>query len=311
MTGVKLDEVPLEALLAELRERAGDVLPRVDLTAFTTQQLVSHFVSNLHVIPLSFYGEPDIRSLERVFDEEIKRDMESAAFIFFPEEDPTGPYYEVETQVFSEVFPPCQPLKFGASRVVSGGSSGVLVAPQVLATAHHVIPNEQYQRDARVIFGFHAHMIKGGKLRAHRDEVFRLADLRVRNVEDDWVLFDLDRVASAPTIRPIRREGTIETTRRVHLISHPRGMVTSCSPDAEVRENFEAKHFSATVDVLRGSSGGAVFDTIDHQIEGLLVSGNDDMTQKPLSCASWMVFSSFAKGERIVRITELAPYIPL
>lgn len=310
MTGMTLKDVPLETLLAELRERAGESLPKVDLMAFTTQQLVAHFISNLQFVPLSFYGVPDIRSIERVYDNETKRDMESAAFIFFQKNDPIGPYYEVETRVFSDEFPPCNKLPFGVSRLVTGGSSGVLLAPQLLATAHHVIPNEQYQTDARVIFGFHANMIQGDKLHVHRDDVFRLANVRKRNIEDDWVLFDLDRVATRPTIRSVRREGKIEDARRVHLISHPRGMVTSCSPDAQVRGNNEAKHFSATVDALRGSSGGAVFDAVDHQIEGLLVSGNLDETPTSLSCVKWKEFPSSAMGERIIRITEIAPYIP-
>lgn len=104
--------------------------------------------------------------------------------------------------------------------------------------------------------------------------------------------------------------GASSDERAVHIISHPRGMPAQYAPNARVGDNTAPGIFKADVDGLGGSSGAPIFDAQTHQIEGIYFKGLKDWDALAV-CSLLNQAAPQALGEDIVRITELAPYIPI
>jgi hypothetical protein len=176
--------------------------------------------------------------------------------------------------------PMCSTERYVNQRAGAFGS-GVLVARDVIATAAHCIdrkfPNEaEFLAKTRFVFGFALSTATHDPTTVSTDDVYSGVQVIARSPKGaplaDWALIRLNRPARGRRIASVRRSETkIGDGRAVHVIGYPNGLPLKVAGNARVTRNVTAEYFESNVDALAGSSGGPVFDSVTHEVEGIYV----------------------------------------
>jgi len=61
------------------------------------------------------------------------------------------------------------------------------------------------------------------------------------------------------------------------MLGYPRGMSQKVSENRRVVKNTDKSFFSTNLDCFHGNSGSPVFNSRNHQVEGLFVRGNGNV----------------------------------
>jgi hypothetical protein len=75
---------------------------------------------------------------------------------------------------------------------------------------------------------------------------------------------------------------------------------------AAVRDNTPSAFFVANLDTYGGNSGSPVFNSVTHEVEGILVRGEADFVQQGNCRVSLVCPSTGCRGEDVTRTTEFA-----
>ena len=191
--------------------------------------------------------------------------------------------------------------------------SGVLVGPDVIATAGHCITSPAKLAATRFVFGFR--MTNGSTARTQfpADDVYAGKKIIGRQLTadgTDWALVQLDRPVVGRTPVSFRTTGKIAATAKLFVIGHPCGLPQKFADGAEVRQNTNASYFSATLDTYGGNSGSPVFNSSNSKLEGLLVRGQTDFV-KVGNCHVSKVFPTTGPlGEDVTRATVWSAKVP-
>jgi hypothetical protein len=250
--------------------------------AFSSDQLIKEIRGRQKVV----YGEDDRYELYEVSDPAGRRDAEPVAALFEASairdlEDGTC---SLVLERYGERYQLCKGEPFWQQPVGAFGT-GFLVAPDLIATAGHNL--RVPLSETRVVFGFQMLESTSGTEPTARTtfaagQVYRAVEVIARNDEQDgigsgdWALLRLDRPATDRPVARIRRSGTIEHGALVHVIGHPRGLPIKYAGKAAVRQNDAPDRFVANLDAYGGNSGSPVYNTLTHEVEGILVSGAPD-----------------------------------
>ncbi|MAZ47976.1 MAG: peptidase [Halobacteriovoraceae bacterium] len=196
--------------------------------------------------------------------------------------------------------------------------SGFLVAPDLLVTAGHCIPNQARCDEVSWVFDY---KIKKDDNRADmmvpKSKIYKCAEVIEAKLEAsptglvDYALVKLDRVVDDREPLKYRTEGKIADGQEIFVIGHPSGLPTKVAGDAKVTSNSEANYFEANLDTFGGNSGSAVFNATTGIVEGILVRGAKDYVgDEVLGCAR--VFEApqeiegiSSLGESVSRITDI------
>jgi hypothetical protein len=118
--------------------------------------------------------------------------------------------------------------------------SGVLVAPDVIATAGHCI-KEKNLADIRFVFGYRMLDEDSPELVINNSDIHTGADVIAWQDDDttgaDWALIRLDRIVENHRIVRIRQSGTISDGQAVQIIGYPMGLPLKFAAGASVRDN--------------------------------------------------------------------------
>jgi hypothetical protein len=192
--------------------------------------------------------------------------------------------------------------------------SGVLVAPDIIATAAHCIKGEPIA-DIRFVFGYHMRDMDTPNLVINKSDIYQgvavIARQLDRNTGSDWALIRLDRPVVNHRIVTIRESGTVSDGNALHIIGHPMGLPSKFAGGGRVRENAYRAVFIDTLDAYPGNSGSPVFNSVTHVVEGLLVRGKKNSFMKQGECfVSRVCPDTGCSGGLTVRTTEFARFIP-
>jgi V8-like Glu-specific endopeptidase len=192
--------------------------------------------------------------------------------------------------------------------------SGVLVAPDIIATAAHCITDMNIA-DIRFVFGYHMRDIDTPNLVINKSDMYQgvavIAWQLDENTGADWVLIRLDRPVVNHRIATIREQGTISDGEAVHVLGHPKGLPAKFAGGAFVQDNRYSAYFVANLDTYAGSSGSPVFNSVTHEVEGIHVRGKGTQFIKQGNCfVSRVCPDAGCSGEANTRTTEFARYIP-
>jgi V8-like Glu-specific endopeptidase len=155
--------------------------------------------------------------------------------------------------------------------------SGVLVAPNVVATAGHCVSAGSLA-GARFVFGFRATSATAFRTSIPNGDIYRgvqlLADQETASGVD-FALVRLDRNVSGRAPARINRSGPPSVGTQIYVIGHPSGLPTKIAAGARVvRAN--SSFFEGNLDTFAGNSGSPVFDARTNTVQGLLVRGASD-----------------------------------
>lgn len=217
----------------------------------------------------------------------------------------------LQTKTFGAAQNLCAGERF-RDQPVGAFCSGVLVAPDIIATAGHCV-NDGNVTNARFVFGFRMRDSCTAETVINNTEIYGGASIVGRQqVRDgpDWALVRIDRPVTNHLIARIRRNGKISDTQALHVIGHPTGLPTKFAGGASVRHNQPNAFFVANLDTYGGNSGSPVFNSDTHEIEGILVRGETDFVQQGNCNVSLVCPSSGCRGEDCTRTTEFKQLIP-
>lgn len=270
-------------------------------------------------VSMPVYQTDDRKDLWEVEDPRIRALADStvaiiASWKLFPGHD----RIRIRTTSFAEERGLCAGEPFADQRAAAD-CSGVLVAPDLVLTTAHCIPDPIVCKTHSFVFGFGITK-KGGRTPAGvpASEVYdcsELVDARYRGENmTDWAVVRLDR--------PVRDHRPLELDRKpvalntpVVVIGHPNGLPAKAAGNARVVEDAASEFFRADLDSFGGNSGSPVFNAATGGIVGVLSRGETDFETIRMSdgtvCAKTRIcFPGECDGEDVTRVSEFGHLIP-
>jgi subtilisin-like proprotein convertase family protein len=154
-----------------------------------------------------------------------------------------------------------------------GICSGVLVTPDLIATAGHCIACTNVS-DYAAVFGFVMEDASTAKLTVSADDVYRCSEIIAYNDGyPDWSLVRLERQVAGRTPLPVDRTGQLSVGQELLVVGHPWGLPRKYDAGGTVRDASAATFFQANVDTYIGSSGSPVLDRASLEVKGLVTAG--------------------------------------
>src|SRR5690606_8008766 len=168
---------------------------------------------------------------------------------------------------------------------MAGGGTGFLITPDVLVTAGHVIPDDEACAKAAIVFDYSLPHPDVDLSTADNDQVYYCQEVIVAALDDsdkyaprDYALIRLDRKADFRQPLLLNDSDGFLDSVELTVVGHPQGLPLKVAAKGRVRENGWPNYFISTVDAFSGNSGSPVFNSETGKVEGILVSGDADMT---------------------------------
>jgi len=180
-----------------------------------------------------------------------------------------------------ERFGPTTALPDGQHVALPGFGSGFLVAPDVVATAAHVVNatgTTSYDSCAQlaIVFGYSATASGDAPATVPASNVYSCNSILLHDTTKDVSLIRLDRAVTGRTRVPFRRAGVLPSSTPLLLVGHPDAYPLKLAAGATVKTNTDPDFFEGTTDAFHGNSGGPIFNQQTGLVEGIVSSGNDD-----------------------------------
>lgn len=178
------------------------------------------------------------------------------------------------TRSFGAVKQLCPGVRF-YNQPIGAAATGVLVGPDLLLTAAHVIRRVPHER-ARVVFGFHMDNPFAARERIPAADVYRILEVVARGEgqppRGDWVLLRLDRRADDRPFADLAPDHPLPPGHPIYTVGHPMGLPVKLAGNARVLATGDADHFTANLDVFPACSGSPVFDAETHALAGIVLA---------------------------------------
>lgn len=242
--------------------------------------------SPLVMTPMTIYGEDDRQDEYEVEDANQVAVGRSVGMIMYPENildngDGTVTLFSGtlgEEYAFMTGRQLCPEERF-REQPAPGSATGFLVAPQILATAGHVVACANlWGLTEVVVFDFVMADTNTPAVVVQAENIYAMD--RVLAFNDglpDWALVQLDRVVPDRRPLPLRRLGWLaDDVNDLLTIGHPLGLPRKYSGHGEVLGNAHPSFFETDLDVNGGSSGSPVLRGETLEVEGILFAGNED-----------------------------------
>jgi hypothetical protein len=281
------------------------------LRGFFSGSLVLVFAAGVWLSPLThaFYGTDDRKELFELLGQDLE-DADSVVALFpaAQVQDLGDGSSALLTVKYGEYHNLCPSERFW-EQPIGSFCSGVLVAPDIIATAAHCITGENLA-NIRFVFGYRMKDESTPEVIIPNSEIYHGVAVIGWQYEDsgsDWALIRLDRSVPNHRIAPIRKDGTISDSQPVNVIGHPKGLPSKFAGGAKVRDNRYRAFFTANLDTYAGNSGSPVFNSMTHEVEGILVRVKKLPFVKQGDCwISRVCPDSGCSGEHSTRTTEFA-----
>ena len=197
-----------------------------------------------------------------------------------------------------------------ANQISAANCSGFLISENVLVTAGHCIRTERDCKSYKWVFDYKVDSADQTNVTVANDSVYSCKRIISRSLDnfskDDYAVIELDRKASDRRPLTFRKSGKVSTGEPLVVIGHPTGLPTKIADGAKVR-SLENKYFVANLDTYGGNSGSAVFNANTHEVEGILVRGeNDYVYDSARGCqVSNKCTDNGCRGEDVTYITNI------
>jgi hypothetical protein len=198
--------------------------------------------------------------------------------------------YTLPSKTFAQWYLDLDPLGTGhalcsdepfRNQPAPGVCTGVLVAPDIIATAGHCAACETIS-DYAVVFGFVMNNQSTAQLTISENDVYRCSQVvAYHDSYPDWALIRLERNVTTHVPLALRRTGKIADSQALLVVGHPWGIPRKYDDGGIVRDNTQQVFFQANLDTYIGSSGSPVFNQSTLDIEGVLSTGKQDFVTDP------------------------------
>jgi hypothetical protein len=217
--------------------------------------------------------------------------------------------YQVDTSLsLRDTMGVCSSEPF-ADEPASMECSGVLVGPDLVATAGHCVSTSNCSKKA-YIFGFRMDSANTVRSRVAANDYYTCAAVTHRSTGSaDYALVRLDRPVVGHTPAQVA-SGAPSVGDPLVLMGHPEGLPVKIAGGATVK-NVSSKTFGANTDSYSGNSGSPVFNENTWEVEGLLVNGNTDFVRRGGCYVSNTCANSGCPGfETVTRASTFKAFVP-
>lgn len=187
--------------------------------------------------------------------------------------------------------------------------SGVLVAADTVVTAGHCV-DQRSLADTRFVFGYRT--VRGRSRTTIRNTEIYAGKRLVTSLSEpggrDFAIIKLDRPVTRFAPARLKRIGKAASGRAVHVIGHPSGLPAKVAKGAQVG-SVQPTRFLSNLDTFEGNSGSPVFDSLTHEVLGILVDGQADYVARG-SCNVVNVLPGRPAGEGVVHASIIAARLP-
>lgn len=219
---------------------------------------------------------------------------------------------ELDSASFGDVYKLCATEPF-RDQPNPAFCSGFLVADDLLVTAGHCVESQENCQTIAFVFGFGYESEGQQVLQPLKTDIYGCKQLLARSYEtaskSDFALVQLDRKVPQRTPLPFRQKQAIETGAALTLIGYPAGIPVKISSGAAVRSNDATAYFVTNTDSYGGNSGSPVLNNLTHEVEGILVRGEEDFVDKGGCRVSNRCQDDDCRGEEVTRAAEFAPFV--
>jgi hypothetical protein len=291
---LELDKITDELFARSAQQRKsiyGDGDHRIDIYTAEQRRLTANAA-----------GDPS--PLEATFIEQAK----AVGFLLHESllrELPNGNYYTIP-EIYGSTNGLCENELFWKEPCLTPGGIGTafLVGPQKAFTANHCVPENIDPDSLRLVFGYALFSATIPPTISFRKEDVYKIEVVERNVNQDWVVLKLDHANPAPALK--LGSGKPAKKAIVYALGYPSGLPLKISPGGKVETDLKDYKFLASVDAFGGNSGSPVLNAATHEVEGILVSGNDDFRVIPSGqCSRSVIINQAHAGETVCTISAL------
>ena len=194
--------------------------------------------------------------------------------------------------------------------------TGFLIGDDKVVSAGHCFMSDFDCDNKLIVFSvLESNEVKKG-YRISKENVFECKKI-IKSVFDsegqiDFAVIQLNRKVQNLTPLRLRSSGNIKLNDKVFMIGHPLGLPQVFSDDSLVNDISSDHFFKATLDSFEGNSGSPVINSKSHEVEGILVRGEEDFFEDQFSkCNHYQRFDEGTlqipslKGEGVTRINEI------
>jgi V8-like Glu-specific endopeptidase len=302
--------------IKELYLHSTTLHPNPSLAHISTQELIEILLFKTRNPSRGIWGKDQRRDCYEIYEDPIKRNANSVAAICYKDDLVQSHHgcWELKVKTFGPAFNLC-PLEPFFQQPIATGSfySGFLVAKDVIATAGHCV-TEKNVANLRFIFGYRmldshipATQIPENKVYHGANVIARVCNHR--HTPSDWALVKLDRPVEGLSITKLSNR-PLENGDSVYVMGHPCGLPLKYAPGARVGHVNDI-FFTADLDIYCGSSGSPVFNSITHQVVGIVVRGDDRDFRWSGKCWVSVIYQNSAnntQGAQCTKVTEFLQY---
>lgn len=202
--------------------------------------------------------------------------------------------------------PLCQREPF-RTQPASAIGTAFLIGPKTVATAHHCINEDNFDRVC-LVFDFELSEQGDASTEFPVDQVYsirRFIGGKFTQDAEDWSVVELDREVFGRDPLPFRTNGKAPDGTALYVVGHPLGLPKKIAGNAQIRVNSHDNFFVANLDTYGGNSGSPVFNAMTHEVEGILVRGHTDFAPLGNCYASLVCPVGGCRGEDCSRTALL------
>ncbi len=188
-----------------------------------------------------------------------------------------GTYSLISQKTYGEKYKLCADEKFAREPVISF-CSGFAVSPKLFVTAGHCL-NVSDLANTVIVYGYKMLLNGEANLVISPNDVYELHNIRGREYQgsgNDYAVIEIKGSFIPSRIASVRQTGQIPDNTNLHVIGYPCGLPVKIASGSSVFNNSMSGYFVINSDTYRGNSGSPVFNSKTHQVEGILVRGEDD-----------------------------------
>jgi Trypsin-like peptidase domain len=290
------------------------------LAAYPTETLIQALMYKQQTV----YGVDDRKEIFDVPQPQFRKSADAVVSLFAMDRVdplPGGLSSEIEDTHFGKDYMLCSKEPF-RNQPCTAFCSGVLVAPDIVATAGHCVETPEKETppvtEIKFVFGYRMLDKDNAQRIINNSEIYVGKEVVARiytPTGQDWALVRLDRNVVGHDPVPVRRSSKVADKEDLYVIGYPCGLPAKFAGGAIVRDNSNPEFFVSNLDTYAGNSGSPVFNRKTHEVEGILVRGEKDFVrQKPqIEPNCWISLvcpTTDCRGQDCVRTTLFAHFIP-